>query len=211
MKNLLIIGARGWGREVFNMLPECIGYGTDFQVKGYLDDLETALDGMPGYPRIIGSVEDYAIEPDDVFICALGDPSWRKHYAEIILGKGGKFINLIHQSASIQRNTELGVGCIVGYSTRISCDIKIGSFVTFQPYVVIGHDTRIGDYCHLGCGSFMGGFSSLGDMSTLQTHAVVLPHIKVGDNCMVGAGSVVIKKVRSGDTVFGNPAKRIDF
>jgi sugar O-acyltransferase (sialic acid O-acetyltransferase NeuD family) len=211
MKNLIIIGARGWGREVFNMLPDCFGYETDFSVKGFLDDKDTALDGLPGYPRILGSVEEYVIEPNDVFVCALGDPKWKKHYAEIILKKGGEFINLIHTSASIQRNTKLGVGCIVGSSVRISCDIQIENFVTFQPYSVIGHDVQIGDYCHLGCRVFMGGFSSLGDLTTLQTSAIILPHIKVGDNCMVGAGSVVIKKVKSGDTVFGNPAKKIDF
>ena len=59
MKHLLIIGARGWGREVYNMLPDCIGYGTEYEVKGFLDDKADALDGMPGYPPIIDSVEHY--------------------------------------------------------------------------------------------------------------------------------------------------------
>ena len=44
MKKLLIIGARGWGREVYGMLPSCLGYGTEFQVKGFLDDKSDALD-----------------------------------------------------------------------------------------------------------------------------------------------------------------------
>lgn len=211
MKKLIIIGARGWGREIFNMLPECAGYGTEFTVKGFLDDHPEALDGFPGYPQIIGSVEDYVVGPDDVFACALGSPSWKKHYAGLILAKGGKFINLIHQSASIQRNTELGEGCIICSSVRISCDIRIGSFATLQSYSIVGHDVQIGDFCHLGCRAFMGGFSALGSLSTLQTNAIVLPHVKVGEQCTVGAGAVVIKKVKNGDTVFGNPAKRIDF
>ena len=36
-------------------------------------------------------------------------------------------------------------------------------------------------------------------------------HIKVGNNSTVGAGAVVIRKVKDGDTVFGNPAKKIEF
>ena len=96
MKQLLIIGARGWGREIYNMLPQCKGYGTEYVVKGFLDDKADALDGMPGYPPIIDSVEHYEPQEDDVFTCAMGDAHWKKHYAEIVLEKGGEFINIIH-------------------------------------------------------------------------------------------------------------------
>lgn len=211
MKNLLIIGARGWGREIYNMLPDCIGFGTEYVVKGFLDDQADALDGMPGYPPIIGSVEEYAPQTNDVFICALGDAHWKKHYADIILGKKGEFINIIHKTASIQRNTVLGVGCIITDNVGISCDIEVGDFVTFQSYSIVGHDARIGDYCHLGTRSFMGGYSVLGDVTTIQTNSIILPHVKVGNNCVVGAGAVVIKKVKDECTVYGNPAKRLIF
>lgn len=211
MKHLLIIGARGWGREIFNMIPECLGYGKEFEVKGFLDDKADALNGMSGYPPIIDSVENYEPENDDVFICALGDAHWKKYYAEIIMNKGGKFINIIHNTASIGRNTQIGLGCIITDNVGISCDITIGDFVTFQSYTIIGHDARIGNYCHLGCRSFMGGYSVLGDTTTIQTNSIILPHVKVGNDCTVGAGSVVIKKVKDNTTVFGNPAKKIDF
>lgn len=211
MKNLLIIGARGWGREIYNMLPDCIGYGTDYTIKGFLDDKVDAMEGMPGYPEIIGSVENYEIQEDDVFICALGDAHWKKHYAEIIMNKGGKFINIIHNTASIGRNTQIGLGCIITDNVGISCDITIGDFVTFQSYTIIGHDARIGNYCHLGCRSFMGGYSVLGDTTTIQTNSIVLPHVIIGKNCMVGAGSVVIKKVKDDTTVYGNPATVLKF
>ncbi len=211
MKQLLIIGARGWGREVYNVLPDCLGYGKDFICKGFLDDKNDALEGMAGYPPIIDSVEHYEIQPEDVFICALGDVHWKKHYIEIVLSKGGEFINLIHKSAIIRRNTKLGVGCIIFDNVGISCDIEIGDFVTFQSYVNVGHDAHIGDYCHLGCMSFMGGGSVLGDTTVIQISSIILPHVKVGNDCTVGSGSVVIRNVKSGLTVFGNPAKKIDF
>ena len=98
MKNLLIIGARGWGRVVFGMLPNCLGYGTEFIIKGFLDNKFDALDNYEGYPPIIDSVENYQPLEEDVFVCALGEPKWKRYYAEIILAKGGKFINLIHNS-----------------------------------------------------------------------------------------------------------------
>ena len=211
MKHLLIIGARGWGREIFNMIPECLGYGKEFEVKGFLDDKADALNGMSGYPPIIDSVENYEIQEDDVFICALGDAHWKKYYAEIIMNKGGKFINIIHNTASIGRNTQIGLGCIITDNVGISCDITIGDFVTFQSYTIIGHDARIGNYCHLGCRSFMGGYSVLGDTTTIQTNSIILPHVKVGNDCTVGAGAVVIKKVKDDTTVYGNPATVLKF
>lgn len=211
MKNLLIIGARGWGREIYNMLPDCIGYGTEFVVKGFLDDKADALDGMSGYPSIIDSVEHYEPQPDDVFTCALGDAHWKKHYAEIILNKRGKFINIIHKTAKVGRNTILGTGCIIADNVGISCDIKIEDFVTFQSFSSVGHDARIGSFSHLGVRSFLGGYSSLGTTTTIQTNSIILPHVRVGDYCIVGAGAVVIKKVKDRITVYGNPAKELKY
>ena len=95
MKDLLIIGARCFGREVYDLAMDCIDAGADFVVKGFLDDKKDALDGLGEYPPIVSSVEDYEIQPDDVFICGLGTPEWRKVYTEKILAKGGVFISLI--------------------------------------------------------------------------------------------------------------------
>lgn len=211
MNNLLIIGARGWGREVFGMLPDCLGYGTEFVIKGFLDDKVDALDGFNDYPSIVDSVEHYEPQKDDVFICALGEPKWKKHYSEIMLSKGGAFINLIHKRAYIGKNTILGKGCIISKEVSISCDITIGNFVTLQRLATIGHDAIIGDYSNVGAMCFMGGGASIGEETLVFPGSNILPHIKVGNKCTVGAGSVVVRTVRDMKTVFGNPAKVIDF
>lgn len=211
MKQLLIIGARGHGREVYNLAHNCIGYGTDFIIKGFLDDKSDALDNFPGYAPILDSVEHYQIQKDDVFICALGDVKYKKKYAEIILAKGGEFINLIHETASISRNAILGKGCIVSRYVAIGCDVRIGDFATFLVFTVVGHDARIGNFCQLDTYSFMGGFSEIGNMVTIHTKGVILPKVIVEDNVTIGASSVVIKRVKAGITVYGNPAKKLEY
>ena len=108
MKHLLIIGARGFGREIYNSATESIGYGTEFDIKGFLDDKADALDGFDGYPPIISSVEAYEPLHGDVFVCALGDVKYKIKYAQIILEKGGEFITLIHNSAYISKNVKIG-------------------------------------------------------------------------------------------------------
>lgn len=118
---------------------------------------------------------------------------------------------MIHKTATISRNTILGKGCILCSHVVISCDIKIGNFVTFQPFTCIGHDVCIGDYCHLNTYSFLGGSVSVGNFVTIHTNAVIHPHVSIEDHSTVGASSVVIRKVKSGTTVFGNPARKLEF
>ena len=209
MKHLIIIGARGFGREVYNIALKSRGYNIDYDIKGFLDDKTDALDGYNGYPPIIDSVESYKPCENDVFICALGDVNYKKKYADLILSKGGKFVSLVHKSAQISQNTVLGVGCIVGYYANISCDIKIGDFVTLQPFTEIGHDAEIGEYCHLNTYSFVGGYARIGRMTTIHTGAIILPHMVIGDNSVVGAGSVITRNIPSNVTTFVTPARII--
>lgn len=210
-KQLYIIGARGFGREVYNLFLECESIHSTVECAGFLDDKKDALDGYKGYPPIVSSVEDFMPKDTDVFVCALGDVKFKKKYAEIILSRGGNFISLIHPSAQIGLNTTIGEGCIIRTACSISCDITIGRFVTIMGYSVLGHDCNVRDWSHLGAYSFLGGFSQLGESVTLHPGVRLLPHKKIANSAVVGAGSVVIKNVKEGISVFGIPAKKIDF
>lgn len=211
MKNLIIVGARGFGREVYDLATHCSGFNLEYVIKGFLDDKADALDGFENYPPIISSVEDYKIEENDVFVCALGTVKWKKHYTELILAKGGKFINLIHPSTKLNTNAITGKGLLVFMYANISNDCIIEDFVTIQGYAGLGHDTKIHKWSHLSSYSFTGGFVVLEEEVTLNTRATVLPHVIVRKGATVGACSLVIKNVKENTTVFGIPAKKLDF
>jgi sugar O-acyltransferase (sialic acid O-acetyltransferase NeuD family) len=211
MKNLLIIGARGYGREVYDLAKQCTGYNTEYTIKGFLDDKSDALEVFDNYPQIISSVEEYQIQKNDVFVCALGSIQWKKHYTEIILSKGGQFINLIHPSVILNTNAKIGMGLIIFMYVNISNDCIIDDFVTIQGYVGLGHDTKIGKWSHLNSFSFTGGFVVLEEEVCLNTRATLLPNIIVRKGAVVGAASLVIKNVKENTTVFGVPALRLKF
>jgi len=210
MKHLIIIGARGFGRNVYYIAINSIGYNSDFDVKGYLDDKSDALDGFNNYPPILDNVEDYVIQDGDVFICALGDVTFKKKYVDIILDKGGEFINLIHKRSSIGLNAQIGKGEIISEGVHIGCDTQIGDFNTFNVNAIVGHDCKIGKFCHLNSMSFMGGFAQIGDFVTLQTSSILLPHKRLGSNCRLGVASVVMKNFGNDVALFGNPAKKME-
>ena len=209
MKNLLIIGARGWGREVFDIATACINSGMALSIKGFLDDKADALSAYLNYPPIIGPVETYEILKDDVFVCALGDVHQKKHYTELVLNKGGVFVSLIHPTAIIGNNARIGKGCIVGANALLSSDITLGDHVTFNTMAGIGHDSCVGDYSYIGAMSNISGFVKIGNLVTIYPCCNIVPHRTIKDGATLGTGSVVLINVNRGETVFGNPAKKI--
>lgn len=213
MKHLLIIGARGFGREIYRTFIHTESYlSKQIDIKGFLDDKADALDGLNGdWPPIVGAVESYEVQEDDVFFCALGDSHWRKHYAELILEKGGKFINIIHKTALVSPVATLGEGCIIGAFTTISPNVKIGNHVMIQSFDDLGHDSQVGDYASIESYVFLGGYAKVGELSTMHTKSNIIPHKSIGKECVVGFGSVVMRNFKDGVHVFGNPAIKIDY
>ncbi len=208
MKNLIIIGARGYGREVYYLAKDCQDARKEFVVKGFLDDKEDALAAFEDYPPIISPVESYEPGPDDVFICALGKVDDKIRYSQMISDKGGTFTSLVHPAVRIPKTTTLGVGCIIWEYVVVSSGVSIGNFVDVQTYSVIGHDCTVGDWCHLGPFVFLGGKVKIGNGAQINPRAAVLPRITIGTKAVVGTGSVVIRHVKPNTTVFGNPAKK---
>jgi sugar O-acyltransferase (sialic acid O-acetyltransferase NeuD family) len=209
MKNLIIIGARGFGREIYNIATQCKEYQKEWIIKGFLDDKLDSLDEFVNYPKIISSVEDYEVQKEDVFICALGDVKYKKKYVSLIMVKGGKFVNIIHPTSIISNNTKLGLGIIICPFTYISNEVIIGNFVTIQSHCAIGHDVKIGEYCQINALSFFGGFSKLEDGVTINPGSMILPKKVIGENSTIGINSSVIGNIKPNKTVYGNPAIEI--
>jgi serine acetyltransferase len=93
----------------------------------------------------------------------------------------------------------------------ISTDVKVEDFTQIMSYCIVGHDVAIGKYCRLGDYVFLGGFTMVKDYTFIAVRATVLARLKIEEYVTIGAGSVVIKNVKANTSVFGNPAKKIEF
>lgn len=213
MKQLLIVGARGWGREVYAAAIKTRAYlDGEYTIKGFLDSKLDAFEGLRGdYPPIICSPEDYEIQEDDIFFIAMGEPKWRKLYAQIIEGKGGRFLTIICQGASITPTASIGEGSFVSGWSCISDNVHLGKHAIVHVFCNLGHDVKIGDFSTIEAYSFLGGYSEVGECSIMHVRSTLIRHKKIGDYVEVGSGSVVMRNVKDGLHVFGNPAKRIDY
>jgi len=209
MRHLVIIGAGGYGREVFGLATGSGGFGETFDVKGFLDGRPDALDGFAGYPPVVGSPEAYVPEPDDVFITALGSIASRRKCAKLIEDRGGRFVSLVHKTATLGPNVVIGEGTLVAPNAFLSADARIGRHAAVFHGSSIGHDVRIGDFAHVYAQCSVGGAVRIGEGASIYPGAVIAPRRTIGENAVVGAGSTVFLNVKPGISVFGSPAKPI--
>lgn len=210
MKQLVILGAGGMGREVYHLATECNEYNKVYTIKGFLDDNEHALDGFEyPYPPIIGTIYDYQIQPDDVFACSIGDVHTKVKIVELIEGKGGEFISLICPKVEINKTAKLGRGILAFHDVHVGSEAVIGNHVMLQSYAAIGHDVVVGDYVRIDPKASIVGGVKVGNRVALHTMCVLNHKVTVGDDAVVGALSFVIRKVKPGITVLGIPAKEM--
>ena len=206
MNNLVIIGAGSMGRTVYSYALESVGYGETFVVKGFIDDNLNALNKFPNYPPVLGTIKNYIPHEDDVFVSSIGG-SPRHPCMEIIIRRGGKFINLIHKTARIYTNAKLGTGNVIGAYTVIGNDSEIGNYNLILSYVVIAHDSKVGSWNRLDTHVACVWGSTIENDVNIHTSAVISHNVKVESGAHVGALSFVLKDVSAGTTVIGNPAK----
>lgn len=209
MKNIVIVGAGGFGREVFNYAKDSIRKNKIWKIKGFIDDNLNALQGYDYPSKIIGKISEYNPVKGDIFLMALGNPKAKKNVSNILISKGAIFKNLIHPTATIGRNVKMGSGCIICPKAILTCDIDLGDFVTINCSSACGHDSKIGNYSTLSSYCDVTGFCSLGEGVFFSSHVSMRPSSKVGDWASVGIGSSVIMNIKAGTSVHGNPAVKI--
>ena len=210
MKHLIILGAGGMGKEIFDTAKHSKGFNIDYDIKGFLDFPNSEWNTNI-YPPILGIEDSYEIQPDDVFTCSIGDVQLKRRICEKMKARGAKFQTLIYENAQINDNVTIGDGCIIDPYARIGADVKLGENCLIQTSAIVGHDAIIGDYCRLDCRSLLVGGVRLGNNVTIHTNAVISHNVSIGDNAIVAALSFVIRKVKKNTTVCGNPAKKLEY
>ena len=70
-------------------------------------------------------------------------------------------------------------------------------------------DCKIGDFTCIMSHCNIMGHTEIGQRVFIGGSAGTVPKAKIGDDAYVGAGSMVLRKVKAGSKVFGNPAAPI--
>ena len=136
-------------------------------------------------------------------------PARRREIYERFKSQGYVFQSVIHPSAIIARDVELGEGTQVMAGAVIQAGSRIGANSIINTRASVDHDCHIGAHVHVAPGVTLCGGVCIEEGAHLGSGSTVVQGVSIGSGCLVGAGSVVINDVPSGAAVAGVPAREI--
>ena len=206
MKDLIIVGAGGLGRKVFVCLRR-LNVNNKWNIKGFIDDNEHALDGKKCDLPIIGKISTWQPKCNEVFVMGISEPATKYKVSKIMLDKGARFETVVSSDVILGDYVEIGEGSVVMTPYNIESGAYIGKFVTVLGST-LALDGVIGDY------STTAGFANLTDAHIgkgvyVGSQTFLNQGISVGNCSYVGVGSICLKDIAAGTQVFGTPARVI--
>ncbi len=209
MKQVIIIGAGGFGREVEMLISQINTRQLTWDLLGFLDESLEAGTAI-GSTKVIGGIDSAKDYSEAYFVLALGNPKSKRNVAQR-LGPKAKFATLIHPNVLIGDRVSIGDGSIICAGCLITVDISLGKHTLLNLACTVGHDTIIGDYS-----SFMPGVNISGEVVIkagvyVGTGAKIINQLEIGEDTIVGSGAVVSKSLPPYCTAVGIPAKPIKF
>lgn len=210
MKDIVIIGAGGFGREVAWLIEDINKVNNEWNIVGFVDD-NKSIQGteINGY-KVVGDID--WLEKQEVFVVnAIGDPVIKKKVMDKLDGSKNKYPVLIHPSVICSYRVSFGEGSIICAGNIITVNVEIGKHVIINLDCTIGHDANIGDYSTVLPSVNVSGFVKTEECVSVGTGSAVIQGVNIGRNTVVGAGAVVVKDLPANCTAVGSPAKPIKF
>lgn len=212
MNALVIVGAGGFGREVFEIVRAMRHAGTaEWWVEGYVDDAPS-----PHTSELLGQLSMHLLGPVDCLmqgseglgvVLAVGNPRARRALASRLAPISPHYPVLVHPDATVGGEVNLGAGTVICPGARLSTQISLGAHVHVDQNATIGHDATIGDYSRLNPQACVSGAVRIEQDVLIGANATVLQGLTVGRGALVGAGAVVTRPVGTGRIVKGVPAR----
>lgn len=202
---LIIIGASGHGKVVADIAIKM----NKWQSITFLDDDESIKISM-GLGVIGKTADAFAYKDEADFFVAIGSNGIREKVQEKLIEEGLNVVSLIHPSAVIGTDVEIGFGSAVMAGVVINSSTRIGNGCIINSSSSVDHDNVIEDYVHVSPGVNMAGTVKVGKCTWLGIGSVVSNNVNICSGCKVGAGAVVVKDITEPGTYVGVPVRKID-
>jgi sugar O-acyltransferase (sialic acid O-acetyltransferase NeuD family) len=212
VNGIVIVGAGGFGREVLTLVRD-----VNEATPGTWDFLGF-LSAEPPDATVLQRVDARYLGADtDLellaslrgchFVAAIGACSTRRAVTTRMTDAGLAPATLVHPTAVIGEDVELGAGAAVCAGSILTTNIRVGRGVSIDRSVNVGHDCVLGEFATLAPGSTISGNVTLADEVYMGTNSCTIQGVAIGAGSTVGAGAVVTRDVEPGATVVGAPAR----
>lgn len=213
VKDIIIIGAGGLGREVTWLIERINQKQSEkWKILGFVDDGVEKGVLVQGF-RLLGDV-DYlqSIDTPTDVVCAIGNVGIRHRIIEkISKNKSLKFPNLIDPDVIFSDSVNIGQGNIICAGTILSVNVRIEDFCLIDWNCTVGHEAEINSFVTLYPSVNVSGNTMIKSVTEIGTGSHIIQGKAIGSRSIIGAGSVVIRDIPDHCTAVGNPAKPIKF
>lgn len=196
MKDILIIGAGGIGRETAWIIEEINEVKPTWNLLGYIDE-NSEIHGkeLNGY-KVLGGLEVLEkLEEKPYVVVAIANCSVKKSIVTK-LGEKYNFATIIYPTVKVSKFIQIGQGTIIYPGVILTVNTKIGNHVLINGNCTIGHDTVIGDYSSLLWGSNFSGYDTIGESCFIGLGTKVIQGINISKENKISAGITVIEDVK---------------
>lgn len=203
---ILVYGSGGMGREAAQLIRALHRSApAEWSFVGFIDDFASLSQTIHGSP--VYRLSDAASEHPRAFVTiAVGDPILRAELERRAISAGLRPISLVHPTAEVGENIQLGTGVYIGHGAILTCDLQLGRQVQVNVGCVVHHDCVIGDFVTLSPRVTLLGAVRVGRDVFLGAGALIRQGVSIGDRATIGMGAVVLRDVPSGETWVGVPA-----
>lgn len=195
MKDIVIIGAGGIGREVAYFIEEINEISPTWNIIGFIDEnIEIHNKELNGY-KVLGGLNaltELNVKP--YVVVAIANCTVKKKIVERLEGKFD-FATIIYPTVKVSKYIEIGKGSIIYPGVILTVNTKIGNHVLLSGNCGIGHDTVIGDYSSVLWGSNFSGYDNVGESCFIGVGTKVIQGINISDGNRISAGMTVTEDV----------------
>ena len=213
MKDIVIYGSGGLGKEVIWLIENINSYAPTWNVLGYIvSDSYSDLIGtvIYGYKVLGSEIWLSNLENEINVICAIGKGSVRKSiYERVVLYPNVIIATLIDPSVRIDKTVSVGDGSIICLNCSVTVDTNIGKGVLLNINSLIGHDAKVGDYCTFLPHSMAAGCTEIGECCEVGSGAFIIQGAKIVENTIIAPLSAVYKDITNSGMYVGNPARQM--
>lgn len=209
MKNIVIIGAGGVGREVSLIIQQINELEQTWNLLGFIDDNTDNWGKVINGYSVIGGIDSLEFLSNDTYIViAIANYKVKKNIVNKINNKF-KFATIVHPKVWIHDYMTVGEGTIIYEGAILTANIEIGNHVIISPKCGVGHDSIIKDYVSLLWNVNVSGNDLIEEGVMMGSGSTVIQGKKIGKGSIIGAGAVVVNDIESFSTAVGVPAKVI--
>jgi len=207
-RRVIVVGAGGHGKVVVGAL-----LSAGEKVVGLVDP-RTELWSLQvlGVPVLGGDEQlDALVGGGDLVLAngvgSTGRATARRDVFERLRARGFLFSCVVHSSAVISADVDLGAGAQVMAGAVIQPGVGLGEDCIVNTAASVDHDCLIGEHAHIAPGATLCGHVYVGALALVGAGASVRQGLRIGKGSVVGAGAVVVADVPEGVMVAGNPAR----